>query len=448
MMNESLRNGTHASPRGISRRGFVASTVASTLLPALARAEETPIRVAAVLTCFTYRSHAHVILENFLEDYLFNGVRTKSGCKVVSMYVDQFPEGEMSRAVSKEYGIPIFGSIDEALTLGGDQLEADGVLSIGEHGEYPHNEKGQHQYPRKQFFDQIVATFRRTGRTAPVFNDKHLSYRWDWAREMYDTSREMGFPLMAGSSVPLAQRRPPLELPTGAPITTAVSIHGGGVESYDFHALEVLQSIWEARAGGEVGVADVTFLEGDSLWKASEEGLWSIELADAAMRAELGPETPTLRELLATEPFRSSTPHGILITYRDGKKAIALKVGDSGTRWNFACQVEGEKTPRATSFYVGPWQNRNLFRALSHAIQIHFREKRAPYPVERTLLTTGILAAEMDSRAEGGRTVSTPELEIVYAPRDFRRCREMGESWRLIPEGTPEPEGIHRYFNA
>jgi hypothetical protein len=55
------------------------------------------LKVAAVITAFTYRSHAHVILENFVADYLFNGKRTSSGMDVVSLYVDQFPEGELGR---------------------------------------------------------------------------------------------------------------------------------------------------------------------------------------------------------------------------------------------------------------------------------------------------------------------------------------------------------------
>ena len=63
----------------------------------------------------------------------------------------------------------------------------------------------------------------------PLFNDKHFSYRWDWAQEMYDTAREHGMPLMAGSSVPLGQRLPLLESPAGAEIETALSVHGGGV---------------------------------------------------------------------------------------------------------------------------------------------------------------------------------------------------------------------------
>src|SRR5438477_240921 len=120
----------------------------------------------------------------------------------------------------------------------------------------------------KRFFDEIVAVVRESRKVAPVFSDKHLSYRWDWAKEMYDTAQAMKIPLMAGSSVPLAQRRPPLELPARARITEAVSIHGGGVESYDFHGLEVLQSMIEARHGQETGVARVQFLRGEALWKA------------------------------------------------------------------------------------------------------------------------------------------------------------------------------------
>ncbi len=267
--------------------------------------------------------------------------------------------------------------------MGGDKLAVDAVLLIGEHGDYPTTAKGQVQYPRKQFFDQIVEVFKRSGRTAPVFNDKHLSYRWDWAKEMVDTAHAMDFALMAGSSVPLAERRPPLELPAGAKIDQAVSIHGGGVESYDFHALEVLQSQVEARSGGETGVRRVQFVEGPALWQAAADGRWSTELAAAAMAAELGPDHEITRYIASGGKSAGADKppvHAILVEYRDGLPAAALKVGNSGIRWNFACRLAGEKEPRATAYNVGPWQNRNLFKALSHAIQTHFREHRAALP--------------------------------------------------------------------
>ncbi|MCA9101360.1 MAG: hypothetical protein KDA63_09430, partial [Planctomycetales bacterium] len=364
-------------PGGLNRRECLAALAAAGValpLSRFARAadDKERLKVAAVITEFTYRSHAHVILENFLEPYLFNGQPTESGMDVVSMYVDQFPEGDMARDVAKRYGFTIYPTIAEALTAGGSDLAVDAVLSIGEHGHYPVNDHWQMEYPRKRFFDEIAAVLEASGRSVPIFSDKHLSYRWDWAREMYDTSRRIGAPLMAGSSVPLAQRFPVMEIPSGAKLTDAVSIHGGGVESYDIHGLEVLQSIVESRAGGETGVASVQFLEGDALWDAAEAGVWSPELADAAMSAELGPGQPPLRRLVDAAIVNPTPPHAIIVTYRDGFRATMLTVGSSGTRWNFACRVEGEAQPRFCRFYVGPWQNRNLFKALSHAIQTHF----------------------------------------------------------------------------
>lgn len=434
----------------LSRRQFLGSSAAALSLAAFGKlpssfaADEPRLKVAAILTEFTYRSHAHVILENFLEPYYFNGKLTYSGMDVVGMYVDQSPDGtNMAPDVSKKYGIPIFPTIGETLRVGGDKLAVDAVLSIGEHGKYPSTDRGQIMYPRKRFFDEIVAEFRRSGRVVPLFNDKHLSYRWDWAAEMVETARELGIPFMAGSSVPLAQRRPPLELPSGAVIEEAVSVHGGPPEVYDFHGLEVLQSMVEARKGGETGVREVQLLEGDAVWKAAAEGRWNLKLAEAAMQAEAGKPVGPLRDYSDPVAGKNQAIHVILVTYNDGLKAAVLRIGSSATRWNFACRLAGKPEPLATSLYVGPWQNRNLFKALSHAIQTHFRRKQAPYPVERTLLVTGMLAAAMDSRFEDHKPLPTPQLSIAYSPRDYRDMREMGETWKIITEDQPQPEGIN-----
>src|SRR5262249_19768091 len=131
----------------LNRRQFLAGASASaamSLLPRLVSSEASRrLKVAAVFTEFTYRSHAHVIIEHFLEPYYFTGQVTDSGCDVVSFFGDQFPESEMARDVAKAYQIPIYSTIAGALTLGGQSLAVDAVLSIGEHGTYPRNEKGQ-----------------------------------------------------------------------------------------------------------------------------------------------------------------------------------------------------------------------------------------------------------------------------------------------------------------
>jgi hypothetical protein len=429
----------------ISRRNFLARAVAAGAGYTIAGAGQgrgaDPLRrpkIAAIFTSFTHRSHAHVILENFLQPYLFNGKRTDPGVDVVSFYADQSPAGDMAPDVARQFKIPLFKTIDEALCLGGRELAVDAVLSIGEHGSYPRNKLGQIEYPRERFFDEAVKVMERSKRFVPLFNDKHLSYRWEGAKRMYDTAtRRVGFPLMAGSSVPLAQRIGPLELPPDAKIVEAVSIHGGGLESYDFHGLETLQSMVEARSGGESGVTRVELLSGEALWKAAHEGRWSQKLADAALAAETGGDA-SVREF---DKKNDGKAHGILLTYKDGLRAIVLKLGESAVRWNFACRIDGEKEPRAMRWYVGPWNNRNLFKALSHAIQHQFVHRQSPYPVERTLLTTGILDAAMHSRHEN-RPLDTPHLTFAYKPRDFRAFRETGATWKIITEQTPEPNGI------
>jgi hypothetical protein len=406
-------------------------------------------KVAAVFTELRFRSHAYNILENFLRPYLFRGKLVDPGVEVVSFYADQFPDNDMAREVSQRFKIPLFKSIDEALCLGSKELAVDAVLSIGEHGDYPLNELGQRQYPRKEFFDQSVAVMQRSGRFVPLFNDKHLSYRWDWSKAMYDTARRHGFPLMAGSSVPLAQRRPDWELPAGAEIEEAVSVHGGGLESYDFHGLEVLQSIVEGRKGGETGIRRIELVSGDALAAAAREGRWSKDLVDAALAAEAG-----LDQLRQPRPASIPLPpserkeddkqiqHALLITYKDGLRAAVLKVGYDSNRWNFACRVKGQSQPQAVAFFNSPWGNRGLFKALSHAIQHLFVQRREPYPVERTLLVSGALDAALHSHAQGGKAIDTPHLEFSYPAIDFRSMRENGASWKIITRQTPQPIGF------
>src|SRR5262245_3412282 len=431
---------------GRSRRRFLqtAGTIlgaAGLTAPAFCApdAEKKRRRVAAIFTVFHYRSHAHVLLENFLEPYLFRGKLTDPGVEVVSFYADQTAKVDMTQDVARKYKVRVCKTIREALCLGGKELAVDAVLSIGEHGDYPVNKLGQREYPRKRFFDEIVAVMRESRRFVPLFNDKHLSYRWDWAKEMYDTTRKLGIPFLAGSSVPLAQRVPPLELPAKAEIVEAVAVHGGPVEVYDFHGLEVLQSMLESRKGGETGVARVESLRGEALWKAAEAGRWSVRLAEAALTADLGKKPSTLRRVEGELPEET---HAILVTYKDGTRGTVLKVGKKATRWAFACRLKGEEKDRVCRFYAGPWGNRNLFKALAHAIQHHFHEGKSPYPVERTLLTTGTLEAAMRSR-DGGKAVVTPQLEFAYAARDFHSMRETGETWKIITEKTPEPKGIN-----
>lgn len=419
-----------------------ASAAYAAAAPAFGQGASKRPRVAAVFTELRRLSHAYHILANLMGKYLFRGEWVDPGVDVVSFYADQFPAGDLAQAAAARFNVPLGKTIDEALCAGGKDLAVDAVLLIGEHGRYPTNELGQRMYPRKEFFDQIVATQRRAGRFVPVFNDKHFSYRWDWAKGMYDEARRLGIPLMAGSSVPLAERRPAVEFPAGAIVEEAVAIHGGSIEGYDFHAVEVLQSLIEARQGGETGVAGVQLLTGEACQQAYAAGRWSKALVEAAMQAEKRAAFArrSTGRPFPPEPF--APRHAILLTYKDGTRATVLTVGRSDDRWNFACKLKGREEPLATAFYSGPWGNWNLFCALAGAIAHFFRTGQPPYPPERTLLASGILDAAMHSRHAGGTLVETPELAIRYAAQDFRAFRENGASWQVITPATPQPAGF------
>src|SRR5437763_16015298 len=168
-------------------------------------------KIAAVCTAYFKYSHTQHIVDRLLDGYGWNGTHHYPPMDLVSLYVDQVGQTDLSRERAERHpSMKIYPSIAEALTLGGGKLAVDGVVLVGEHGNYPRNEKGQTKYPRYEFFQKIVEVFRKSGKTVPVFNDKHLSWKWDWAKEMFDTSRAMKFPMMAGSSLPVTWRVPSL----------------------------------------------------------------------------------------------------------------------------------------------------------------------------------------------------------------------------------------------
>ena len=237
-------------------------------------------RIAVVTTIYRYLSHAQHMGDRFLVGYPRDGRWHKPDMQVVSLYVDQKPRGRPERGArarsSASRSIP---TIAETLRCGGDKLAVDGVLLIGEHGNYPRNEKGQVLYPRYEFFKQCVEVFEKDGRAVPVYNDKHLSYSFEKAKWMVDASRRLKFPLLAGSSLPVTWRLPDIELPLGCEIEDALMVGVGGSDAMDYHALEAMQCMVERRKGGETGVRAVQMIEGDAVWKAGEEGRWSKRLA-------------------------------------------------------------------------------------------------------------------------------------------------------------------------
>ena len=82
----------------------------------------------------------------------------------------------------------------------------------------------------------------------------------------------------------------------------------------------------------------------------------------------------------------------------------------------FAGKVAGQAKPAATHFWLQEEKPFGHFARLCQAIEPMFLTGKAVYPVERTLLTSGVLSAAMKSLSSGHKQLETPHLVVRYAP--------------------------------
>jgi hypothetical protein len=196
----------------------------------------------------------------------------------------------------------------------------------------------------------------------------------------------------------------------------------GPIEVYGFHALETLQVMLERRKGGETGVKAVTCLTGNDVWKAGDAGWWSWDLLETALGRSETVNPGDIRRNVGRSSVQSmpATPAtAFLVEYRDGTHGTVLLLNGHIQDFCFAAKLRNENRPASCLFYLPPPPGAKYFDCLVANIEKLFETGRPPYPVERTLLTTGVLDAAMESHYRRGNRVETPELDVRYtAPAD------------------------------
>ena len=381
-------------------------------------------QLAAVVTAYRKYLHPQHVVDRFLDGYGWGGTYHHPEMDVVSLYVDQRGEGDVFEdRLDRHPSLKLYPTIAEAVTRGSSKLAVDGVVVVGEHGEYPLSPTGIMMHPHFEFFEQITKVFRDSGRSVPYFNDKELSWKWDWCKQMVDTSHELGFPLQGGSSLAVTWRVPSVEMPLGSSIREAISIGYGGIASYDFHALETIQCMVERRKGGETGVEWLQTYRGDSFWKAHREGLWSQALFKSALSRSdtIRPGSSAFTDIFPTvEQMQAMVPDPVAYhyQYRDGLVCTMLLLNGLVRDFTFAATIDGQPKPFSTQMYLPMPDGRttlaSFFSPLVHNAEIMFLTGKAQYPIERTLLTSGLLIAGVESNNKGLQRIETPNLAAVH----------------------------------
>ena len=395
----------------------------TTLYPFTVHAIRVP-KVAGITTCYYHNSHADMFLSRLLKTDTLDGKGHTPPLELVSLYTEQVPANDLSRRFSREHDVPIFETVGKTLTRGTDTLAVDGVLLIAEHGKYPESDTGQLVFPKRPMFRQVVDTFKKTGRTVPVFLDKHLADNWQDAKWIYDTAKAEKIPLMAGSSLPVLWRYPPTDVERGAKLKQIVAVSYHRLDTYGFHALEMVQSLIERRAGGETGVKSVRCIVGEAVWEAERQGIYDRRLLDAAL------SRLRRRPLPAGKDIRQLVPEPVLfvIDFNDGLRANILTLNQAIIEWAAAWQYSGTNRVDSTLFWTQELRPFQHFSYLLMDIERMIHTRTSTWPIERTLLTSGTLDALLISKRDGGKALKTPWLNIAY---------QTDWNWRQPPPPPP-----------
>lgn len=411
---EKKENDSHFNRREMLSMTGMAGLAALTGISTNATAQNTQKRprIACLVSYWgATRSHADWIITKLIDGYWWNGAHTPSRIDVASVYIHQHDTSLLAQKICKSKNIPIFKTVAEALTLGGKELDVDGVVIVAEHGDYPTNLKGQWMLPRWWIYNQAIKVFEKSKRSVPVFNDKHLSYDWDESKWMFDKSRELNFPLTGGSSIPVYYRKPEIELAIDTPIKTSVVLGGAPDEGALFHCVDVLQAFVERRKGGETGVKSVQCIRGPETWAWTERNPWAGKLLESVR---------TKFDLKPGHFQAIEKPNVCIVEYNDGTKAAIFNADDVG--WTYAGEIEGQAEPTMISMlgWPGPFSQYHASNSQPHWIVETMVTKKEPFNAQRLLLSSGITAMNMESNwenskySEVGRRIETPFMNMKY----------------------------------
>ena len=92
--------------------------------------------------------------------------------------------------------------------------------------------------------------------------------------------------------------------------------------------------------------------------------------------------------------------------------------------FTFAARLKGKREIQSTQFFLSPEPNVTYSACLVNKIEQMIMTGVAPYPVERTLIVSGMLEACLTSRIKDHARLETPHIGVTYRPpKESQYCR-------------------------
>ena len=88
----------------------------------------------------------------------------------------------------------------------------------------------------------------------------------------------------------------------------------------------------------------------------------------------------------------------------------------SSADYTFAARLRGSNRIESTQFLLPPNPNVAYSACLMRKVEEMIETGERPYPVERTLLVSGVLESCLESKMRGSQPIETPHLDVSYAP--------------------------------
>lgn len=195
----------------------------------------------------------------------------------------------------------------------------------------------------------------------------------------------------------------------------------GGVDSYDFHALETAQCLSERRRGGETGIRNCLALKGDALWSylssPDREPTRRLMVAALSRSHNLPVDGGYMTGPVDFAWLRKTMPStiGYFYDHNDGHRTSSFLAPIQD--FNVAV-LRGDGRIESTQMYL-PMPTHgsttaDFFNPLCRHIEETVLGRPLPYPPERTLLTSGMTLAAVESLHQGGKLIQTPQMNVRY----------------------------------